>query len=72
MLVRRHRTTTRIVGEAWLEERPLLRAIPARVHHLYSTRLVALPSTVAPGTAQRALGEVVQLRDLSEYERAAR
>ena len=72
VLVRRHRTTKRIVGEAWLEERPRLRGIPVRVHDLYSASLVALPSTVATGTAQRALGEVVQLRDLSEYERAAR
>ena len=71
VLVRTHRTTKRVVGEAWLEEQPLLRQVPDRVRARYAGNAITLPTTV--GTASlRALGEVVQLRDLHEYEEVAR
>ncbi len=72
VLVRRHRTTKRIVGEAWLEERPLLNPVADRVRARYASNTVVLPSVVTIGAEQRALGEVVQLRDLGEYEEAFR
>ncbi len=71
VLVRTHRTTRKVVGEAWLEEWPLLTAIPERVLVKYTDNAIALPVT-ASGAEQRALGEVVQLRDLHEYEQVAR
>ncbi|HLH71712.1 MAG TPA: IS21 family transposase [Chloroflexota bacterium] len=65
MLPRRHRTTKRIVGEAWQEERLLLRPV--------APRLLPDPSEpVRPAPiidlAQRRLGEHVEVRDLAEYE----
>lgn len=71
VLMRTHRTTRRVVGEAWLEERPLLGAIPQRVLAKYTDSTIAMP-VAASGAEQRALGEVVQLRDLHEYEQLAR
>lgn len=71
VLLRRHRTTKRVVGEAWQEEIPELAAIPERVRAKFASNLVVLPALV-PSPEQRGLGEVVQLRDLSEYEVAAR
>ncbi|MBJ7601694.1 MAG: IS21 family transposase [Candidatus Dormibacteraeota bacterium] len=71
VLVRRHRTIKRIVGEAWLAERALLNPVAERVRSRYASNTVVMPSVVV-GAGQRALGEVVQLRDLGEYEEAAR
>lgn len=72
VLVRRHRTTQRVVGEAWRDERSRLREIPERVRLKYATATtVGLPSSPT-AVEQRALGEVVQLRDLREYEAMAR
>ncbi|GAC1529158.1 MAG: IS21-like element IS100 family transposase [Chloroflexota bacterium] len=65
ILPRRHRTTGRIIGEAWAEERALLRPVPARLLHMPSEP--ALPSSVIDLTAHR-LGEYVQVRELAEYE----
>jgi transposase len=73
VLIRRHRTTGRIVGEAWVEERPLLAPVPP---HLL-VRLAVAP-LVAPSRArvldleQRRSGEHVQVRDLAEYAVVAR
>jgi hypothetical protein len=73
VLLRRHRTTGRIVGEAWAEERPLLAPLPP---HLLA-RLAAAP-LVAPNRprvvdlGQRRQGEHVQVRDLAEYAAVAR
>lgn len=65
---RKHRTTGRVVSEAWADEQPLLRQIPERVRLRYAGgELVALPSSENVAL-QRALGELVQLRDLREYE----
>lgn len=68
VLRRRHRTTKRIVGEAWAEERGLLRPIPERIlAGLGSPMVVPLPPPVVDLKLRR-LGEHVQLRDLAEYE----
>lgn len=69
---RRHRTTSRVVGEAWEEEMPLLRPLPARI----LMTLQAPPLTVLGGGGadpeQRRLGDRVEVRDLAEYEEAVR
>lgn len=69
VLKRRHRTTRRIVGYAWADERPLLRAIPERVLTKYTANLTVLPLP-AVNNEQRQLGDVVQIRLLSDYEEA--
>lgn len=65
VLPRRHRTTKRIIGEAWEEERPLLHPVSARL--LQHPADPALPLPVIDLTAHR-LGEQVEVRDLAEYE----
>ncbi len=67
VLVRRHRTTGRIVGEAWAEERAHLEPIPPRL--LGAGRVVPAtrPASVID-LEQRRRGEQVQVRDLAEYE----
>jgi transposase len=68
VLVRRHRTTQRIVGEAWAEEGPLLAPLPPRIlAQLASTPLPAPPPVVID-LQQRRRGEHVEVRDLAEYE----
>src|SRR3982074_949259 len=54
VLRRRHRTTQRIVGYAWADERPLLRAIPERGLARYTANLSVLPLPVV-SNAQRQL-----------------
>jgi transposase len=72
VLGRRHRTTKRLVSEAWAEERPLLRPIPARIlNGLGNSVLVPLPASVYDACL-RELGEQVEVRDLAEYEGLAR
>lgn len=72
VLRRRHRTTGRVVGEAWAEERAFLRPIPARIlATLGNPVIVPLPSS-AVDLQLRRLGEHVEMRDLAEYEEAAR
>ena len=72
VLQRRHRTTKRIVGEAWAEERVLLRPIPERIlASPGNSVIVPLPAPVVDLQLRR-LGERVEVRDLSEYEEAAR
>jgi transposase len=67
VLARRHRTTGRIVGEAWADERPLLGAIPTRLLAGGSAIAVTAPAVVID-LEQRRRGEQVQVRDLAEYE----
>jgi transposase len=73
ILVRRQRTTQRIVGEAWAEERPLLEPVP-----LHLVARLAAPPVAVPGRQcvidleQRRQGEHVQVRDLAEYAAVAR
>jgi transposase len=72
VLGRRHRTTKQLVGQAWAEERPLLRPIPARIlSGLGNPVLVPLPASVYDSRV-RELGEQVEVRDLAEYEGLAR
>jgi transposase len=68
VLRRRHRTTKRIVGEAWADERPRLRAIPDRIlAGLGNPVIVPLPGQVVD-LQQRQLGEHVEQRQLGDYE----
>lgn len=65
VLPRRHRTTAKVIGEAWTEEQSLLVPVPAR--------LLAAPTAPGPtppiiDLAARRLGEQVEVRDLAEYE----
>lgn len=65
VLPRKHRTTKRIVGEAWEEERPFLRPVPSRLLHDPAVAVRA-PSVI--DLELRRLGETVDVRDLGEYE----
>ena len=74
VLPRRHRTTARIVGDAWAEEKAVLRPIPARVlGRLAGEDALPTPPCTVPTVIdleQRRRGEHVQVRDLAEYEAA--
>ena len=68
----RHRTTSRIVGDAWAEERAVLRPIPARVlGRLAGDGAATTPVPPAPTSVidleQRRRGNHVQVRALAEY-----
>lgn len=68
VLRRRHRTTKRVVGEAWQEELKVLRPIPERILASFGSPVIlAMPATVVD-FQQRRLGEHVDIRDLAEYE----
>ena len=71
VLTLRHRTTGRVVGEAWVEERPLLTSIAPRLLAGRPDELLR-PAPLVIDLTQRRLGEHVQVRDLVEYEVAAR
>ena len=64
---RSHRTTGRIVGEAWLEEVALLRPVPERLLHAVTGGHVDT-SNVIDLSAVRARGAVVEQRALTDYE----
>ena len=69
---RRHRTTERVVGEAWADERGRLRPIPDRIMaSLGSPEIVPIPVSEDDRRLRR-LGERVEVRDLAEYEQVAR
>jgi hypothetical protein len=71
---RRHRTTERIVGEAWAEERPFLAPVARRVV-ARAEGLGSLPLPVTPATSTRprhAAGETVEVRPLAVYAELAR
>lgn len=75
VLPRRHRTTKRLVGEAWAQERLLLAPLPPRVLALpLSATVPALPPPGAAALAGHAwlreMGGDVEIRDLAEYELA--
>ncbi len=63
---RRHRTTGRVVLEAWAEERQLLRAVPERM--LASTQGEHVPAPVIDLATLRSAGAVVESPELAEYE----
>jgi transposase len=65
---RRHRTTGRVIGEAWAEERSLLREIPERIISGLSGERVDAPARVIDLSALRASGDVVERRALDDYE----
>lgn len=67
---RRHRTTGKVVGEAWAEELPLLRPLPARLLAGLSAPSLTVVDASAPDPGQRRLGERVEVRNLAEYEEA--
>ena len=72
VLRRRHRTTGRVVGEAWAEERAVLRPIPERILAGFGSPVILpLPAPVVELKLRR-LGEQVEVRDLTEYEGVAR
>lgn len=62
----RHRTTERVVGEAWARERAHLKPIPKRLLTLWTGCEVG-PINVIDIEAERAGGETVEHRDLSAY-----
>lgn len=62
-----HRTTGRVVSEAWLEEVALLRAIPERLLQ-EATGAHVDTSNVIDLSDVRARGAVVAHRDLTDYE----
>jgi transposase len=72
VLKRRHRTTGRVVEQAWEEETEHLRPIPGRLLARLSdaTTTAATPSLTVVHSELRQQGEQVQVRDLSEYEAA--
>jgi transposase len=71
---RRHRTTERIVGEAWREERALL--VPVSRRLLARTEgqdtPVSLPAPAGARGPDAALGETVEARSLAVYAELAR
>jgi transposase len=71
---RRHRTTDRIVGEAWEEERPFLvpvaRRLVARAEGLETIPLSLTPPE--PARPLRIVGETVEVRPLTVYAELAR
>lgn len=68
VLKRRHRTTKRVVGQAWTEERECLRPIPTRILARFERPgVVTLPDNIID-LGQRAAGDHVEVRDLAEYE----
>jgi hypothetical protein len=65
---RRHRTTGRVVAEAWEQERPLLREIPDRILSGLAGERAEVPAPVIDLSVLRAAGDVVCDRLLSDYE----
>lgn len=70
VLPRKHRTTKRVIREAWLEEQPLLRPIPARILSSLATGMKPIPAGKVIDLRQREAGEVVEIRSLADYEAA--
>ncbi len=66
---RRHRTTGRVIGEAWAEERPLLLPVSGRLIARMDglTTLVPVPGPARPSTKLAAAGETVEVRPLAAY-----
>jgi transposase len=67
VLKRTHRTTGRIVGDAWVEERAQLTPIPPRILAGLVGGQLPRPSAVID-LVERRRGEQVQTRELAEYE----
>jgi len=71
---RRHRTTKRVVGEAWAEERGLLLPVSGRLSARMEGQdtLVPLPGPVSARQKPAAVGEVVEVRPLAAYAELVR
>jgi len=65
---RRHRTTGRVIGEAWEQERGLLRQIPERVVSGLAGERADVPARVIDLSALRSAGDIVEPRQLGDYE----
>jgi transposase len=65
---RRHRTTGRVVAEAWSTERPLLGQIPDRVLTSRRGGGVQDPAQLIDLRALRNVGDVVEAPSLADYE----
>lgn len=65
---RRHRTTGRVIGEAWEQERAVLREMPARIVSGLAGGRAEVPAQVIDLSALRTVGEDVEDRDLADYE----
>jgi transposase len=76
VLPRRHRTTRRVVGDAWVEERLLLAPLPPQLLALPAAARALPPPAPARSDARDVrredwlLGSDVEVRDLAEYELA--
>jgi transposase len=68
VLKRRHRTTMQVVGAAWAAERPNLRPIPARILAATAGEALRAPLPAVVDLTARLAGDVVELRDLNDYE----
>jgi len=66
--VRRHRTTGRVVGEAWEEERPRLREIPDRIRAVLQDEIQSPDVGPLDLAALRLAGETVEAPSLAVYE----
>ena len=71
---RRHRTTGRVIGEAWEAERPLLLPVSGRLVARMegADTLVPLPTPVSAQRTPAAAGETVEVRPLAVYAELAR
>jgi transposase len=68
VLSRRHRTTQRIVSEAWAEERRLLTPVPAHVLQRLAGEGEVRPVLNVVDDGLRRAGETVDVRPLADYE----
>jgi transposase len=66
---RRHRTTGRVIGDAWAEERPLLLPVSGRLIGRMEggTILVPVPGPARPSLSHADDGETVEVRPLAVY-----
>lgn len=67
---RTHRTTKRVIGEAWGEERALLRPIPEHIASIVSGGGVIVQGNVVHLASAKHLGETVDVRSLHDYDEA--
>ena len=68
VMPRRHRTTKRVIAEAWHEEQRLLVAVPNHLIQRFTGDGEAQPVLQVADVAHRRLGEHVEVRPLSAYE----
>ena len=69
---RRHRTTERIVGEAWADERAFLTPVPRRVLARYEGLEIVAPAALPSRPPLVLVGETVEVRPLAAYAELAR